>query len=263
MSQRALLALANCNILSVATNITDAVAPAVRLTRPLLVARVLCRPRRDPWRPAHRCVPGAGGAVPHKVAVVRVGEADVVGRRRLCGVAALLLQVEVVPRGAVGGALAPNDQVDALARRDVVGAVPPPAEVHEAVADSVRVPVGEVAVGRVAHVSTHREAGALKVATKAYVEGHVAVIRVHVEPEVLAGGVLDDEGVVPVEAAAFAREARPCDRLQHRLEERVEQRLHPDLVEHEAVLVHRVGPGRLEPGGEVAVHLAALIRRGA
>ena len=82
-SQRALLALANCNILSVATNITDAVAPAVRLTRPLLVARVLCRPRRDPRRPAHRCVPGAGGAVPHKVAVVRVGEADVVGRRRL------------------------------------------------------------------------------------------------------------------------------------------------------------------------------------
>lgn len=48
--------------------------------------------------------------------------------------------------------------------------------------------------------------------------GLLAVVRVHAEAEVLAGGVLDDEGVVPVEAAAFAREARPCDRLQHRLE---------------------------------------------
>ena len=87
------------------------------------------------------------------VAVVRVGEADGVGRRRLALVHLLLLQVRVGARGAVRQVVVPHDQVHPLARRDVVGAVAAAAQVHDAVAAHVLVRVREVAVARLAHVA--------------------------------------------------------------------------------------------------------------
>ena len=57
----------------------------------------------------------------------------------------------------------------------------------------VLVTIRVLAVARAAHVAAEGQPGALKVAPQAHVERDVAIVRVHVEAEVLALLVLHDE----------------------------------------------------------------------
>ena len=52
------------------------------------------------------------------------------------------------------------------------------------------------------------------------------------------------------------------DAVEHLALQLVEERLHPDLVEHQAVLVHRVGSRHRQPRAAVALHLCGALRFG-
>ena len=69
---------------------------------------------------------------------------------------------------------------------------------------------------------------------------------VHVEGRVLASAVLDHEAVVVVEPRSFLGEAPSSERQQAASDELVEQRPKSDVVDDEAVRVHRVRPADRE-----------------
>mmetsp|Transcript_23695 Transcript_23695/g.67918 ORF Transcript_23695/g.67918 Transcript_23695/m.67918 type:complete len:275 (-) Transcript_23695:104-928(-) len=208
---------------------------------------------RAPAAPAELLEAGRVGCEVAEVAVVRVAQAALVGRGRL---AQVRLPVDVAWRGAVPRILVPDDEVVALATGDVVGAVPPRAEVEKRAASLVRVRGVELAVRRRARVAAHGQRGAAEVLAEADVDCDVGVIRVHVQAEVLPRLVLDHEGVVRREPALRLLGVQKRGQgVQHRRLQPVDRRPHPDGVDDDAVIVHRVWPLDGQPGGIVPVQL--------
>ena len=194
------------------------------------------------------------------IAIVGVRHAKRVGRRRLGGVAQTALAVD---RGrAPLLAVIPHDEVDAAPRRDRVGAVAAAAEVQERTARHVGIAVGERAMVGVAHVAAKGEPSAGEILAETDVQGHIAVIRMHVEIRILLGRVGDDKTVVIVESRRLAREERLRQRVHAHLEG-VEARPQPDIVQDEPILVHGVWAPRLEATlAEILDLLDEPLRRG-
>ena len=93
--------------------------------------------------------------------------------------------------------------------------------VHEAPL-AVRVPAEDAA---------ELQARARERLAETHVEGHVAVVRVHVEAQVRALLILHQKAVMAVQCTpALFRKQRLGDRRQHPSDKRVHRALHPDLV---------------------------------
>ena len=127
--------------------------------------------------------------------------------------------------------------------------------VDHAAALGVVVARAGVPVARGALVAAELQPGPLEVQAEAGVEGHIAVVGVHVEAEVLADLVAHDEGVVVVEVGADAGEERVRHGQQELHLEPREDRLHADLVHHQAVVVHGVRAPRRQAARVEAAHL--------
>ena len=141
----------------------------------------------------------------------------------------------------------PHDQVVPLAAHNVVGAVAVRPQVHDCAADHVSVRVDVAAVVGGAEAAAEGEGGAGELAAQTDVQGHVRVVVVHVEAAVLAALVLDHERVVLVKRRALLREEQFGQRQQTLPLEVVDERAHPDLVDDDAVVVHRVRPRHRQP----------------
>mmetsp|Transcript_9676 Transcript_9676/g.30010 ORF Transcript_9676/g.30010 Transcript_9676/m.30010 type:complete len:561 (-) Transcript_9676:7-1689(-) len=209
------------------------------LLRVRLEVRVLERLGRAPPPALEVLLPGRVLLEDAVVAVVRVADAELVGRALLDAVGGVRVLVALAVRAGV----VPEDEVQPLAGGDVVGPVALAPEVAYAAALDVLVGVGVLPVVRRAHEAAELQAGAGEVQPQADVEGHVGVVRVHVEPQILALAVAHDEAVVPVPDAAGAGPEELPQRLQ-RLLELVYEGLEADLVQDDAVVVHAVRPPR-------------------
>eukprot|EP00295_Goniomonas_pacifica_P007104 CAMPEP_0175821342 /NCGR_PEP_ID=MMETSP0107_2-20121207/9088_1 /TAXON_ID=195067 ORGANISM="Goniomonas pacifica, Strain CCMP1869" /NCGR_SAMPLE_ID=MMETSP0107_2 /ASSEMBLY_ACC=CAM_ASM_000203 /LENGTH=147 /DNA_ID=CAMNT_0017133723 /DNA_START=318 /DNA_END=761 /DNA_ORIENTATION=- len=108
-----------------------------------------------------------------------------------------------VPEGEV---MVPDDEVVALSGSDVVRTVALSPEVNNTSAHLVLVRCLEQSVVRVAHFATKFEARSREVAPQTHIERHVAIVGVHVEPEIFVRSILDDEGVVRVQGRALLGE---------------------------------------------------------
>mmetsp|Transcript_9675 Transcript_9675/g.30006 ORF Transcript_9675/g.30006 Transcript_9675/m.30006 type:complete len:396 (-) Transcript_9675:2-1189(-) len=220
------------------------------LLRVRLEVRVLERLGRAPPPALEVLLPGRVLLEDAVVAVVRVADAELVGRALLDAVGGVRVLVALAVRAGV----VPEDEVQPLAGGDVVGPVALAPEVAYAAALDVLVGVGVLPVVRRAHEAAELQAGAGEVQPQADVEGHVGVVRVHVEPQILALAVAHDEAVVPVPDAAGAGPEELPQRLQ-RLLELVYEGLEADLVQDDAVVVHAVRPPGGESRGAEVVHL--------
>mmetsp|Transcript_27849 Transcript_27849/g.90013 ORF Transcript_27849/g.90013 Transcript_27849/m.90013 type:complete len:225 (-) Transcript_27849:85-759(-) len=171
---------------------------------------------------------------------MRVREAERVGM--LVGAVQVLLAHRLVLISLTVRTRAPHDQVVPFSGGDVVCPVPLSAQVDHSTPQRVPVRVHMSSVVLGAENSAEGERGACELATEAHVESDVAVVVVHVEPQVLPLPILDQEGVVRAEARPLAWEEQPCQRQHHARLQVVKQWPHPDLVQDEAVVIHGVWP---------------------
>mmetsp|Transcript_35445 Transcript_35445/g.87096 ORF Transcript_35445/g.87096 Transcript_35445/m.87096 type:complete len:327 (-) Transcript_35445:769-1749(-) len=202
---------------------------------------------RVPGRPlGPRLGPRRVGLILPVITVVREAEALAGGRLGLLGDFAPLILVG----GAVQRGVVPHDEVEALAGEDVVRAVAVRPQMHHTLPPHVLVHRAQLAVGGTAQDAAEGEPGSREPRlAQAHVEGDVAVVRVHVQPQVFSQLVLDDEGVVAVQAAAAMRRKQSLGHGAHDLPlQPVDHWLEADLVDDESVVVHAVGA----PHGEAA-----------
>mmetsp|Transcript_72317 Transcript_72317/g.182379 ORF Transcript_72317/g.182379 Transcript_72317/m.182379 type:complete len:397 (-) Transcript_72317:756-1946(-) len=168
-----------------------------------------------------------------------VAHADLVGWALLLDVVRVVVFLALSVRARV----VPQDQIQALATRDVVCAVALAAQVADTGTFHMLVGVRVLPVVPRAHQPAELQTRAVEVQAEADVEGHVRVVRVHVEAEILVLAVAHNEAMVPVPHAPGPRPQELAQRLEHALE-LVDHRLQPDLVEDDAVVVHAVRPPR-------------------
>eukprot|EP00321_Phaeocystis_globosa_P016625 CAMPEP_0118843142 /NCGR_PEP_ID=MMETSP1162-20130426/81669_1 /TAXON_ID=33656 /ORGANISM="Phaeocystis Sp, Strain CCMP2710" /LENGTH=173 /DNA_ID=CAMNT_0006775235 /DNA_START=330 /DNA_END=847 /DNA_ORIENTATION=- len=134
--------------------------------------------------------------------------------------------------------------------------MPPAAQMDQRAAAHVLVLVVELPVLGLARVAAEGELRSREDAPQAHVEGHVAVVGVHVQAEVLACRVLDHEGVVAREAAPrLDGEEQLRDGQQHLALQPRDHALHADLVYDDAVVIHRVRARLRQAGAVVVVEL--------
>ena len=157
---------------------------------------------------------------------------------------------------AEGRRLVPQDEVVPLAAQDVVGAVPVMAHVHDRASLDVLMTVQEIALPPAPTQPTESQPRACELLAQAYVERHVACIRMHVKPEILPVHVLHHEGVVMVQMLAFYWKKRRGECPHVMALQRVDRLLHPNRVEHHAIPVHRIGTHHGQSGRLVMLQLA-------
>merc|ERR1740121_2066294 len=115
-------------------------------------------------------------------------------------------RLDVLVALPVGARMIPHDEVQSLPRGDVVCPMPLAAQVADAAALDVSVRHRVPPVVRRAHQAAELKTGAFEVQAQADIEGHVGVVRVHVEAEVLARTIPHDETVLAIPRAASTGE---------------------------------------------------------
>merc|ERR1719491_154666 len=102
---------------------------------------------------------------------------------------------------------------------------------------------GMLAVILRSHEAAELQTSSIKIESQASIEGHIAVISVHVKSKVLSFTVPHDEAVVSIPDTASARKEYVPDWLQHPLE-LGDEGLEANLVQDDSIVVHAIwSPG--------------------
>mmetsp|Transcript_95371 Transcript_95371/g.269652 ORF Transcript_95371/g.269652 Transcript_95371/m.269652 type:complete len:215 (+) Transcript_95371:264-908(+) len=120
--------------------------------------------------------------------------------------------------------------------------MPPRARVHHAHATAMRIGQRVFPVVHVHCVATKAKTTAIESIQQVHVECDIGIIDVHVQGNILVFTVLDQEGMVMVERPAAAIFEQQRSQWAHVvLKQFIEQSLQADVVQNEAVIVHRIG----------------------
>mmetsp|Transcript_26317 Transcript_26317/g.49652 ORF Transcript_26317/g.49652 Transcript_26317/m.49652 type:complete len:256 (+) Transcript_26317:51-818(+) len=178
------------------------------------------------------------------IAVVSVADADLV--RWACFYA--VRRRGVLLAGAIRAGVIPEDQIQPLARRDVISPVTLATEMAHARALDVLVGVGVFTVVGHPHEPTELQPCTIKVKTQTDVESDVRIVCVHIEAEVFTLTIPHDEAVMPIPNISCTWKKQLAKGLEKALQP-VDERLHSDVIQDDAVVVHAVRPPRRKTAG--------------
>lgn len=150
-----------------------------------------------------------------------------------------IVHVRVLLARSVGAGVVPEDNIEPFAAGDVVSSMTQTPEMHHATSLLVLVGAATLSMILRAHKATELQTSSIKIKPQASIEGHIAVVGVHVKSKVLSFAVPHDEAVVPIPDATSARKEYVPDWLQHLLE-MGDEGLEADLVQNDSIVVHAV-----------------------
>merc|ERR1712176_678742 len=99
--------------------------------------------------------------------------------------------------------------------------------------------VGVLSVIRRSHQTAELQASAFEIQAQAKIERHIRVVRVHVQAEILAFPVANDEAMVSIPDAARPGPEQVAQWLEHLLQ-LIDHGLQTDLVQDDPIIVHAV-----------------------